>query len=161
MKNVLVIYGAALLLSAAVGCKNSSDDKTDPKAAVSPRPAIVREKWHWDNPGRQNEDPGYAQVVRTGNTLYISGIPGNDLSAEGISRVYTTLEKCLKAYGASSKDVVKETLYTTDIEAMKKQTDARREFYKGDFPAATWVQVSRLFEQEAKVEIELVAVLAD
>ena len=69
------------------------------------------------------------------------------------------LEKCLKAYGASSKDVVKETLYTTDIEAMKKQTDARREFYKGDFPAATWVQVSRLYEQEAKVEIELVAVV--
>ena len=53
--------------------------------------------------------------------------------------------------------MVKENLYTTDIEAMKKYNDARKVFYKGDFPAATWVQISRLFMADAKLEVELIA----
>jgi len=36
-----------------------------------------------------------------------------------------------------------------------------KEFYKGDFPAATWMQVSRLYEAEAKLEVDLIAQLAD
>jgi enamine deaminase RidA (YjgF/YER057c/UK114 family) len=56
--------------------------------------------------------------------------------------------------------VVKENLYTTDIEAMKKYNDVRKAFYKGDFPAATWVQISRLYMADAKLEIELIAHLS-
>jgi enamine deaminase RidA (YjgF/YER057c/UK114 family) len=53
--------------------------------------------------------------------------------------------------------VVKENLYTTDIEAMKQYNYVRKPYYKGDFPAATWVQISRLFMADAKLEIELIA----
>jgi enamine deaminase RidA (YjgF/YER057c/UK114 family) len=53
--------------------------------------------------------------------------------------------------------VVKETLYTTDIEAVKANNAVRKAFYKGDFPAATWVQISRLFRPTALVEVEVVA----
>lgn len=52
---------------------------------------------------------------------------------------------------------MKENLYTTDIETMKKYNDARKVFYKGDFPAATWVQITRLFMADAKLEVELIA----
>jgi 2-iminobutanoate/2-iminopropanoate deaminase len=120
---------------------------------------IVKEKWHWHEDKKQNESAGYAQVVKVGNTLYISGIPTADLSPDGITRLYKNLEKCLNTFGASSKNVVKETLYTTDIEAMKKYNDARKVFYKGDYPAASWVQISRLYEADAKLEVELIAVL--
>lgn len=80
-----------------------------------------------------------------------------DVTAEGITRVYTTLQKTLEYYGAGFQNVVKENLYTTDMEAMKKYNAARKVFYKGDFPAATWVQISRLFLQDARLEVELIA----
>ncbi|EJL74276.1 RidA family protein [Chryseobacterium populi] len=148
------------LILASIGCKNDSDSK---KQAEKPnqKTAIVKEKWHWDNTQKQNESAGYAQVVKAGNTIYISGIPTDDLSPEGIAKVYKALEKCLNSFGATSENVVKENLYTTDIETMKKYNDSRKEFYKGDFPAATWVQISRLYEPNAKLEIELIAQLSD
>lgn len=43
------------------------------------------------------------------------------------------------------------------MEAMKKYSDIRKVFYKGVFPAATWVQILRLFMSEAKLEVELIA----
>jgi len=80
-----------------------------------------------------------------------------DVTPEGITRVYQSLERSLKSFGATFQNVVKENLYTTDMEAMKKYNDARKVFYKGDFPAATWMGVARLFMADAKLEVELIA----
>jgi 2-iminobutanoate/2-iminopropanoate deaminase len=89
--------------------------------------------------------------------LYISGAVARDVTPEGIANVYRALEKSLKSFGATFQNVVKENLYTTDMEAMKKYNDARKAFYKGDFPAATWIQVPRLYMHDARLEVELVA----
>ena len=150
----IAIYFFFVLLS--ISCR-SDDESKKQKQKIDNNTPIVKEKWHWDNPDKQNENVGYSQVVKVGNTIYISGVPTDDLSPKGIANVYKTLENCLNAFGTSSKNVVKETLYTIDIEEMKKYNDTRKEFYKGDFPAATWVQVSRLYEPNAKLEIDLVA----
>ena len=118
---------------------------------------IQKDKWHWDDPLKQDTSAGYVQVVKVDNVLYISGAVALDVTPEGITSVYRALEKSLKSYGATFQNVVKENLYTTDMEAMKRYNDARKVFYKGDFPAATWVQVARLFMHEARLEVELVA----
>lgn len=118
---------------------------------------INKEKWHWDNPLKQDSSAGYVQTVKVGNILYIAGAVAMDVSPAGITSVYKALERSLKAFGATFQNVVKENLYTTDIEAMKKYNEARKVFYKGDYPAATWVQVSRLFMHEARLEVELIA----
>lgn len=118
---------------------------------------IVKEKWHWDDKLRQDSTAGYAQVVRVGNVLYISGAVSTEITPDGITRLYRALERSLKSFGATFQNVVKENLYTTDIEAMKRNNNSRKVFYKNDFPAATWVQVSRLYMPEAKLEVELVA----
>jgi 2-iminobutanoate/2-iminopropanoate deaminase len=118
---------------------------------------INKDKWHWDNALKQDTSAGYVQVVKVDNVLYISGAVARDITPEGITRVYQALEKSLKSFGATFQNVVKENLYTTDMEAMKKYNDARKVFYKGDFPAATWVQISRLFMYDARLEVELVA----
>ena len=118
---------------------------------------IQKEKWHWGNSLKQDTSAGYAQVVKIDNVLYISGAVARDVTPEGIASVYSSLEKSLKSFGATFQNVVKENLYTTDMEAMKKYSDIRKVFYKGDFPAATWVQISRLFMSEAKLEVELIA----
>jgi len=118
---------------------------------------IKKEKWHWGNALQQDTSAGYVQVVKVENVLYISGAVARDVTPDGITRVYQSLEKSLKSFGATFQNVVKENLYTTDMEAMKRFNDARKVFYKGDFPAATWMGVSRLFMADAKLEVELIA----
>lgn len=118
---------------------------------------IKKEKWHWDNALKQDTSTGYVQTVKVDNVLYISGAVAREVTPEGINRVYQALERSLKAFGATFQNVVKENLYTTDMEAMKLHNAARKAFYKGDFPAATWVQISRLFMHDARLEVELIA----
>lgn len=119
--------------------------------------SIKKEKWHWGNALQQDTSAGYVQVVKVENVLYISGAVARDVTPEGITRVYQSLERSLQSFGATFQNVVKENLYTTDMEAMKKYNDARKAFYKGDFPAATWMGVARLFMADAKLEVELIA----
>lgn len=118
---------------------------------------IKKEKWHWDDPLKQDTIAGYTQVVKIDNVLYISGAVALEITPEAIRVVYRSLEKSLNSFGATFENVVKENLYTTNIEQMKKYNSVRKTFYKNDFPAATWIQVSRLYMREAKLEIELVA----
>ncbi|MCE7038950.1 RidA family protein [Dyadobacter sp. CY312] len=118
---------------------------------------IKKEKWHWDNASKQDSSAGYVQVLKVDNVLYISGAVTNQVTPEGIRQVYQALEKSLNSFGATFQNVVKENLYTTDIEAMKKYNSIRKAFYNGDFPAATWVQISRLYMSDAKLEVELTA----
>jgi 2-iminobutanoate/2-iminopropanoate deaminase len=117
---------------------------------------IKKEKFNWGR-GEQDTTSGYAQAIKIDNVIYISGTVSRDVNPEGIKRVYENLGRTLQHYGATFQNVVKENLYTTDIEAMKQHNAVRKVFYKGDFPAATWVQISRLFMADAKLEIELIA----
>ena len=116
---------------------------------------IQKQKWHWQ--GDQDTSAGYAQVVKVDNILYVSGTVARDITPKGITQLYKAIERSLQQYGATFQNVVKENLYTTDIEEMKKHNDARKVFYKGDFPAATWVQISRLYMADAKLEVEVIA----
>lgn len=118
---------------------------------------IKKEKWHWGNALKQDTSAGYVQVVKVDNVLYISGAVAREITPEGVTRVYQALERSLQSFGATFQNVVKENLFTTDIEAMKKYNDTRKAFYKGDFPAATWTQITRLFMADAKLEVELIA----
>ncbi|WP_038008193.1 RidA family protein [Terrimonas ferruginea] len=118
---------------------------------------IIKEKWHWGNKLKQDTAAGYVQVVKVDNVLYISGAVSTEVTPEGITQVYRALEQSLQSFGVGFQNVVKENLYTTDMEAMKKYNNARKAFYKKDFPAATWIQVQRLYMPDAKLEVELVA----
>lgn len=117
---------------------------------------IKKEKWHW-NHKKQDSIAGHAQAVKIDNVLYISDVVTNNITPEGIASVYNNLTKVLSNYGATFDNVVKENLYTTDIEAVKKYNDVRKKFYSNDFPAATWEQVQRLYMEDSKLEVELVA----
>ena len=102
---------------------------------------------------------GYTQMVRVGNTLYLSGVTGRGPMNESIESVYKRIEMQLRKAGADFKNVVKENLYTTDLDAVKANNAVRMKFYNGEFPAATWVQVDRLFQPEYNLEVEVIAIL--
>lgn len=117
---------------------------------------IQKKKFHFGN-AEQDTAAGYAQIVKVDNVLYVSGTVARDITPASIKRIYQTIERSLAQFGATLQNVVKENLYTTDIEAMKTHNEARKEMYKGDYPAATWVQISRLYMPDAKLEIEVIA----
>jgi len=102
-------------------------------------------------------DIGYCQAVRSGNTLYISGTVGQGEMPAAVRAVYERLQKTLEANGLKFADVVKENVYTTNLDAFEQSKAIRKEFYGSSFPAATWVQVQRLFAPSLVLEVELTA----
>jgi hypothetical protein len=61
------------------------------------------------------------------------------------------------AAGGTMADVVKITIFVTDITQREEVWRAQREVFTGDFPASSLVQVAALAEPSVKVEIEAVA----
>ncbi len=106
-----------------------------------------------------NAKYGYTQTVRIGQTLYLSGVTGRGPMNESLQSVFERIEAALRKAGADFSHVVKENLYTTNLDEVKKYNDIRLKFYKGDYPAATWVQVDRLFQPDYNLEVEVIAVL--
>lgn len=106
-------------------------------------------------------DYGFAQVVQVGNTLYISGIPaGGKNMEEAMTLVYSRIADILKKYDATPSNIVKETVFTTDMEAFKATNAVRMSFFKDKkYPASTWVEISGLFDKGYLVEVEVVAQL--
>lgn len=75
-----------------------------------------------------------------------------------IRSAYARLQKTLEATGLTFANVVKESVLVTDLDAFIQHKDIRKEFYGKSFPAATWVQVQRLYLPSFVVEVELTAV---
>ena len=135
------------------------------RAAEPPSPR-VKQVFHLNS---YEKDLGYSQAVLIGKTLYISGSVAADqngrLEAPGdmagqLRAAYSNIRRTLGAHGADFDAVVKETIFTTDMDALLKATDVRFEFYgKERLPATSWVQVQRLVDAGSLVEIEVVAEL--
>lgn len=121
---------------------------------------ISKEKYHWGTV-LQDTAWGYAGVVKTGNTLYFSGVVGPGDFPTQVQTIYTAIGNNLKKFGATFQNVVKENLYTTNMDSMKYYDYLRKPFYKGDYPASTWTQVSRLFMADRSLEVEVIAELPE
>ncbi len=107
------------------------------------------------------DEYGYRTAVRVGNTLYVSGDTAGGAMPDAIREVYGNLRATLAHYGLTFQHVVKETVYTTQLDVLKENRAIRREIYGTEFPAATWVQVNRLFNPEYVIEVELIAVFPE
>lgn len=109
----------------------------------------------------------YCQAVRIGNTIYLSGqIPLDPETMEMVQggikeqtrRVLKNLMAVLKEAGAVLGNVVKTTVYLSDMSQFADMNSVYAEFFENHKPARATVQVAGL-PKEALVEIEAVAVL--
>jgi 2-iminobutanoate/2-iminopropanoate deaminase len=100
---------------------------------------------------------GFCQAIRSGSTLHVSGVTAGGAMDSAIRSVYLQLEEILKANDLSFADVVRETVFTTDLDSFIKSKEIRREFYGGALPAASWLQIQRLYLPSHVVEVELTA----
>ena len=71
--------------------------------------------------------------------------------------IFAKIRDLVEAAGGSLADVVKVTIFVTDITRREKVWRARREFFTGDFPVSTLVQVAALAEPAVMVEIDAIA----
>lgn len=108
----------------------------------------------------------YNQAVLRGNTLYVSGAialnPENgsmiqtDIEAE-THQVMKNLGEILKAANMGYSNIVKTTIFVTDLGNFAKINGVYGSYFKADFPARETVQVSAL-PKGANVEISVIAV---
>ena len=119
-------------------------------------------------PGMKDQRPRYTLGWRVGNTIYVAGqLPydkdGNlvglgDIRAQA-RRVLENLRKVVEAGGGTMDQVVKLTVFVTDIRSREPYAEVRSEFFGANPPASTLVQIGSLALPEALIEIEAVAVV--
>jgi 2-iminobutanoate/2-iminopropanoate deaminase len=108
----------------------------------------------------------YTDGVICGNLVFVSGcvavdgrgdLIGGDDSAAQTRQVLENLTAILSAAGTSLANVLKMTVYLTDINDRPKINPVRQEFFGEVRPASTLIEISRLAIPGAKVEIDVVA----
>jgi reactive intermediate/imine deaminase len=121
------------------------------------------------NPPEIHPPRGYTHVVETGpgRTVYIAGqvamdregnlVGENDMTAQA-EQVFKNLKAALVSAGAKFEDVVKFTVFVTDIGQLPSVRQVRDRYVNADAPpASTAVQVVSLFRPEYLIEVEAVA----
>ncbi|MGE5202628.1 MAG: RidA family protein [Acidobacteriota bacterium] len=108
----------------------------------------------------------YTDAVRHGDLLFISGVApldaagrlvGGDDAASQTRQVLVNMGKILAAAGAGFEDVLKVTVFLTDVADRSKINPVRQEFFGKSRPASTLIGVAALAVPGMKVEIEAVA----
>jgi len=109
----------------------------------------------------------YSQAVRAGNTLWLSGqIPLDPLTKELVKgdievqarRVFDNLKAVISAAGAGFDDVVKTTIFLTDLGHFAEVNKVMAEYFREPYPARSTVGVTAL-PRGAQVEVECIVAL--
>ena len=109
----------------------------------------------------------YSQAVRVGNTIWVSGqIPLDPVTKEMVTgdvevqirRVFENLKAIVLAAGASLDDVVKATVFLTDLSNFALVNKVMAEYFREPYPARAAVGVASL-PRGAQVEVECIAQL--
>ena len=111
----------------------------------------------------------YSQALMAGNILFASGqIPLNpatgeivgDTAAEQAVQVFDNIKEVLKEAGMSIKDVVKTTVFLTDLSEFAAVNAVYAEHFSEPFPARSCVEVGAL-PKGARIECEIIAVKSE
>jgi enamine deaminase RidA (YjgF/YER057c/UK114 family) len=124
------------------------------------------------NPPELGTPPGYSQVVdvSAGRIIFISGqtaadrdgnVVGKDDFAAQATQAFRNLGIALEATGCTAANLVKLTVFLTDMENLARYREARNRFFATvtppAAPAVTLVEVSKLVGREFMIEIEAIA----
>ncbi len=107
-----------------------------------------------------------AQGYRAGDFLFISGQVAIDASGRIVGvgdfdaqaqQAFENLDRVLRAGGSSLKNVIKVTIFLTDMFNFDKVVELRGKWFTPPYPADTIIEVSSLYSPEAMIEIEAIA----
>jgi reactive intermediate/imine deaminase len=107
----------------------------------------------------------YTDAVRFGDLLFVSGVPpldaagklvgGTDVVAQ-TKQIFDNLERILEMAGATLADILKVTVFLTDVEDRTLINMVRQQRFGAARPASTLIGVKELAIPGMKVEIEAV-----
>lgn len=119
------------------------------------------------SPAVAEAPPGrWSNAILAGEFLFIAGQvsranDGKTIEGKGEYEqskiIFGKIKNLVEAAGGTTDDVVRVTIYVVDIRQNTEVWRARQEFFTGDFPASTLVQVAALGTPEVLVEIEAIA----
>lgn len=125
-------------------------------------------------PSKWARPRGYSNgVAAKGQTIFVSGMIGWDSSCKVVSKDFVgqtrqalkNIVEVLAEAKATPANIVRMTWYVVDkkeyLGASKEIGAVYREIMGGHYPAMTAVQVASLMEDEARVEIEVTAVIPE
>jgi enamine deaminase RidA (YjgF/YER057c/UK114 family) len=109
----------------------------------------------------------FSRCIATGDHVFVAGITagspagveGGDSMYEQTRAVFRKIKHLVEAAGGTMDDIVRLLVFVTDIRRREDVLRARREFFSGDFPASTLVEVKALVAPELLVEVEATAIV--
>tara|TARA_R110000824_G_scaffold45738_3_gene132133 strand:+ start:6646 stop:7035 length:390 start_codon:yes stop_codon:yes gene_type:complete len=117
-----------------------------------------------------NSDPLAPYAIspgwRVGDLLFLSGQAAIDEQGQVVGvgdfdsqlrQVLVNIDRVLHAAGSSRDQIVKVTIYLTDMENFQKIVQARKIYFKAPYPADTTVEVKALALPDLMVEIDVIA----
>ena len=127
------------------------------------------EKIRRNHPDIAPSGPTYSRTVRAGNLLFVAGCTARGTDAQGkglMEQLRVTLDRIIRvvaAEGGNPGDIVKITTFVTSVPDWSAHNDETQalftEFFKGEYPANTLVEIGALAEPGLDVEIEAIAEL--
>ena len=111
---------------------------------------------------------GYSRAVRSGNLIAVTGTVGvgpdgkysPDLG-EQTRRSLLIIQKAIEALGGKIGQVIRTRMYVTDVTKWEQVAKVHGEVFAHIRPATTIVQVAKLIDADAQIEIEADAVVND
>lgn len=111
--------------------------------------------------------PGqFTHVARKGKFVFISGQTANPEAGEGnldpgaqAERVFGYLKTAVEAAGGDMSDIIKLTIFLTDLSQFPSILEWRPKFFAPPYPTATCVVVNSMVRRELIMEIEATAIL--
>jgi reactive intermediate/imine deaminase len=142
----------------------------DVKSTGTPGRRRVTSREEYRVPGLAEPISHYTDAVRAGNLIFVSGVVpvdadgalvgGDDVVAQA-RQVFATIGRILAEAGAGFQDVVKVTVFLTDVDDRPAINPVRQQVFGSSRPASTLVEIARLAIAGAKIEVEAVAVLPE
>ena len=112
----------------------------------------------------------FSHGVKSGQFVFVAGQVAIDSEGRTVGvgdiraqtrKVLENVREVLKAAGATMDDVVKVTVFLTDMGQIAGVQEVRPDFFQPPYPASTLVQVSQLVNPEWMLEIEAIAVVEE
>jgi len=134
-------------------------------AFAAPAPVAGKQTVMPENPQARafQEQFGYSEAVIHGDTVYLSGVvagapPAGMNPADYYAQTFERIGAILARAGSSWDDVLDITTYHVDIDAsLTPLAAAKNRYVKAPFPTWTAIDIDRLYEPTATVEIKIVA----
>jgi 2-iminobutanoate/2-iminopropanoate deaminase len=110
----------------------------------------------------------HAVKVTRNCLLFISGMTSRDKDGNVVGKgdikqqaqqILENMKFILEEAGATFDNIVKVTVFVTDMSRFNEIHEVRSRYFESDYPASTLVQVSRLVSEDHLIEMEAIAVL--